>query len=115
MRVLSCHKKRHIHPIIVIALFIIAGGAPFPVLADPDVTLTPRVNSPGHEISPDFCGLSFEMSMLHPSNGKYFFSPEHAELISLFKSLGVRSLRVGGNSADSPEVALPTEDEIDRL
>jgi hypothetical protein len=69
----------------------------------------------GYSISPDFCGLSFETAMLHPVNGNYFFSAEHTDLISLFQSLGVKSLRIGGNSADNPAVRRPSEEELDHL
>jgi hypothetical protein len=85
------------------------------VIAGSDVTLTPDFKAPGKEISADFCGLSYETKMLLPNAGKYFFRGDHAELIGLFKSLGVKSLRVGGNSADAPTVDIPSEADLDQL
>ena len=83
--------------------------------AEPDVTIAPDWSSRGNQISPEFCGLSFETKMLLPDGGKYFFSPANAELIALFKSLGVKSLRIGGNSADAPTVPIPTEPDLDQV
>ena len=83
--------------------------------AAPAVTITPEIKSPGNTISPDFCGLSFETKMLLPNGGQYFFRADNTELISLFKSLGVKSLRIGGNSADAPTVDIPTEPDLDQL
>jgi hypothetical protein len=79
------------------------------------VTITPDVAATGHPISPDFCGLSFETKMLLPDDGKYFFRADNAELISLFKSLGVKSLRIGGNTADYAYVPIPSESDVDQL
>ena len=53
--------------------------------------------------------------MLLPNGGTYFFRADNTELISLFKSLGVSSLRIGGNSADAPTVDIPTEPDLDQL
>ena len=97
---------------VFIALVLLLASTGF---SDSLVTITPDLHSPGNAISPEFCGLSFETGMLHANGGKYFFSPDHAELISLFKSLGVKNLRIGGNSADAPTVKIPSEPELDHL
>jgi hypothetical protein len=51
----------------------------------------------------DFCGLSFERGPLNPGNAGvagYLFSPGNDSLLTLFRNLGLRSLRVGGGSVD---------------
>lgn len=82
----------------------------------PAVTVTADPDSPGNRISSDFCGLSFETKMLLPDDDKqHFFRGDNSELISLFKSLGVKSLRIGGNSADAANVNVPSDQDLDQL
>ncbi len=77
---------------------------------------TLRLGRPKFRISPDFSGLSFEMKTLLPGrNGKHFFRPSNVDLIQLFKTLGIRCLRVGGNTADLASVAIPDDADIDSL
>ncbi len=92
--------------------FALFAGA---VRAEP-IVVTVDPNNAGAEISPDFLGLSYEMSTLLPgADGKYFFRPDNRELIRLFRTLGVKSLRLGGNTADRPSVKVPGKAEIDSL
>jgi hypothetical protein len=64
----------------------------------------------GQALAPDFIGLSFEMNyVLADTNGHHFFSPQNQRLIATFKTLGVKSLRVGGNTADRPTLPTPNE------
>jgi hypothetical protein len=77
------------------------------------VTLDPK---PGPSIPDDFAGFSFEMEKLLPdSKGGYYFSPTNKPLITLFQTLGIKSLRVGGNTADRPTVNVPSETDVDSL
>jgi hypothetical protein len=70
----------------------------------------------GPAIPDDFAGLSFEMEKVLPdANGGYYFSPTNKPLITLFQTLGIRSLRVGGNTADRPSVKVPSEPDVDSL
>ena len=51
----------------------------------------------------DFAGLSFEVGPLRPGNHGvpgYLFSPGNDSLVTLFRNLGLGSLRVGGGSVD---------------
>ncbi len=67
-------------------------------------------------IAPDFVGLSFEMQyVLAGTNGSRFFSPTNKALVAIFKTLGVRSLRVGGNTADRPTLPTPGKVDVDNL
>ncbi len=67
----------------------------------------------GTKISPLFMGLSYEMSALLPRNGKYYFDAKDQALINTFRTLGIKSLRVGANAVDSPEIPVPQEKDID--
>ena len=70
----------------------------------------------GDAVSPDFIGLSLEMERLLPAkDGKRYFSDANKPLVATFRALGVKSLRVGGNTADKPGTPLPSEADIDNL
>lgn len=72
--------------------------------------------SPGFEIPSNFTGLSFEAHLLFPDqNGKHYFRADNQPLIDLFHTLGIKSLRIGGNSSDRDARRLPSEADIDNL
>lgn len=57
----------------------------------------------GPLVSRDFAGLGFERGPLNPGNAGvagYLFSPANDSLVTLFRNLGLRSLRIGGGSVD---------------
>jgi hypothetical protein len=63
-----------------------------------------------------FLGLSYESSMLLPQpNGHYYFDAGDQALVNTFKTLGIKSLRVGANAVDDPRIAVPQEKDIDAL
>src|SRR5579864_5445735 len=67
-------------------------------------------------VAPDFVGLSFEMQQVLPdTNGNHFFSPKNKPLLAMFKTLGIKNLRVGGNTADRPTLPTPSKTDIDSL
>ena len=79
-----------------------------------DVTLDPK--SPGAPISSNFIGLSYEMSLVGPAtNGGHFFNPANKPLVKMFQTLGIQSLRVGGNTAERATVKIPDKADIDSL
>ncbi len=86
-------------------------------MAQSPVTVTVAASKvPGFEAPADFTGLSFEtQSILPGANGKYLFSPANQPLITLFQTLGIKILRVGGNTADRPGVPIPGPSDIDSL
>ena len=85
-------------------------------LAASSVDITLDSKSPGATISSNFIGLSYEMSLVCPAqNGEYFFNPANEPLIKLFQTLGIQSLRVGGNTADRVTVKIPDKADIDSL
>jgi len=80
------------------------------------VTVTLDSEKPGSLIPADFTGLSYEITQMLPdSKGGYYFSPTNRELIGLFRSLGIKSLRVGGNTADRDTVPIPAKADADSL
>jgi hypothetical protein len=80
------------------------------------VTVTLGNKASGKLISTDFAGLSFEtLVAMADADGQHFFSRTNEPLIGLFKSLGIRNLRIGGNTADLPKIAIPTHEDIDNL
>jgi hypothetical protein len=76
-----------------------AGGGP----ATHPVTITIDAEHPGPVVPDDFAGLSFERGPLSPGNAGvagYLFSPGNNSLVTLFRNLGLRNLRIGGGSVD---------------
>lgn len=70
----------------------------------------------GQVIPADALGLSYETSILRPNaDGIRYFRPENRELLKMFQTIGVKSLRIGGNSVDDPKVPLPDHDDVRSL
>jgi hypothetical protein len=85
--------------------------------AQSPVALQVDITHPGRVIPSDFCGLSYEIIMVLPREAtrEHCFSPNNGPLISTFKTLGVKNLRVGGNTAERVTVAIPGTSDIDSL
>ena len=97
---------------LICAGWLLAGTA----LGQSPVIMTVDTQLPGAAIPDDFAGLSFEMQYVLPgTNGRYFFSPKNRPLIATFKTLGIKNLRVGGNTADRPGVSVPVPADADSL
>lgn len=77
------------------------------------VSLSPSADAP--ELAPQFLGLSYEMRALLPENGKYYFDAGDENLVRVYQTLGIKSLRVGANAVDDARVAVPDKKEIDQL
>ncbi|HEY4417855.1 MAG TPA: hypothetical protein VGO57_19340, partial [Verrucomicrobiae bacterium] len=74
------------------------------------------IADPGAKIPMDFVGLSYEMQrVLADTNGWHYFSADNNPLIATFKTLGIKNLRVGGNTADRPTLPTPTGSDVDHL
>ena len=74
------------------------------------------LNAPGETVAPDFGGLSFETLLLLPGkDGQRYFRPENQPLIQLFHTLGIKSLRIGGNTSDRDARQLPGPADWDSL
>src|SRR5215469_5550149 len=74
-------------------------------------------NAPTTQIPQGFLGLSFETLTLlpHTDGTPAYFTPSNRPLIQLFHTLGIHSLRIGGNTADTPSIPIPTESQIEPL
>ncbi|MDR3457622.1 MAG: hypothetical protein P4N60_09265 [Verrucomicrobiae bacterium] len=84
--------------------------------AESPVTVSVDAKNPGAVIAPDFSGLSFEVAILQPNeNGVRYFRPDNRPLIQLFHTLGIKSLRIGGNTSDRDVRKLPAEADLDSL
>lgn len=90
--------------------------AAFPAAAQfQPVSVTMTDEGAGATLDPSYLGLSYEMSMLLPHSGRYYFSANDQALVNTFKTLGIKSLRVGANAVDDPHVPIPDEKDIDAL
>ena len=70
----------------------------------------------GTTIPADYSGLSYETRMMLPDdNGRYYFSIDNHKIVRMFKRLGVKSLRLGGNSVDVNATPYPSNKDIDAL
>lgn len=86
------------------------------IFAVSSVDMTVDSNAPGATNSADFIGLSYEMSLVgSTANGERFFSAANKPLVNIFRTLGIRSLRVGGNTAERATVKIPDKADIDSL
>jgi hypothetical protein len=67
------------------------------------VTIRIDAEHAGPVVPRDFAGLGFERGPLNPGNAGvagYLFSPASDSLVTLFRNLGLRNLRIGGGSVD---------------
>jgi len=98
--------------LVLFASFLAAATAP----AQMPVTVTFNPRQPGAAIPTNFLGLSFEMQrVLAETNGYHYFSPDNQALIATFHTLGIKHLRVGGNTADRPTLPVPSVADVDQL
>jgi hypothetical protein len=96
--------------------FLLFKIATLPLEAESTVKVELQPQQTGAAINADFVGLSFEIrDMLAGTNGNHFFSPSNKKLIAMFKQLGIKSLRVGGNTADRPTLPMPSTNDVDSL
>src|SRR5260370_37221729 len=83
---------------LIFAVLCISGTA----AAKSAATVTVDQSSPVQTVSSNFQGLSYETLLIFPdSSGNFLFSGTNPPLIAMFKTLGIKSLRIGGNSADN--------------
>jgi hypothetical protein len=104
-------------PAILFAVPAISWGVPATSSgAEESLTITPDWAAPQTSIPDQFSGMSFETQLLLPNpDGIRYFRPDNQPLITLFKTLGIKHLRIGGNTADNPAVPIPTNPDIDSL
>ena len=84
------------------------GGSRRPRPGAHAVTIRIDAGRPGPVVPRDFAGLGFERGPLNPGNAGvagYLFSPANDSLVTLFRNLGLRNLRIGGGSVDNMSLA----------
>ncbi len=101
--------------------FLLAAGV---VRAQAPVTVTVRTASREFAIPSDFVGLGFETRSVLPNvygvHG-YFFTPTNTELITLFRNIEIKEIRVGGGTVDGSGKSercftpIPKYKDIDQL
>ena len=97
--------------LLTIALFL-----PAATRAAESINITPNWSASQTPLPQDFAGLSFETQLALPNaDGIHYFRPDNQPLINLFKTLGIKHLRIGGNTADNPAVKVPSTADIDSL
>jgi len=92
--------------------------------AQAPVTVTVNTAEPEFAIPRDFVGLGFETKSVLPNTygvHGYFFTPKNTELVTLFRNIGIKEIRVGGGTADGSgktehcSTPIPGYKDIDRL
>lgn len=80
------------------------------------VTVSVKTQQAGATISPLMLGLSFETGIMLPdTNSVRYFRPSNKPLVNLFRTLGIKSLRIGGNSVDATNFAIPSDADVRSL
>jgi hypothetical protein len=103
-------RNKQYMKLIAMAL-VITGTFLNAVYSQGAVTVSVNTSSPGWLIPEEFIGFSFETRRVnYNSEGVtgYFFDSTNTQAVTLFRQLGVKSLRVGGGSVDSAETPIPT-------
>lgn len=86
------------------------------LLAVEPIVVTIQADTPGVAIPADALGLSYETSILRPkAAGLRYFRPDNHELLRVFQTLGVKTLRIGGNSVDDAKIPLPDQEDVRSL
>jgi hypothetical protein len=114
MTAASATRRSTITPIFALLLLLLP--AVLRAEQQATITVTPDWSAPQTPIPDQFSGLSFETQLLLPNHdGIRYFRPDNQPLIQLFKTLGIKHLRIGGNTADNPAIDIPGNDDIDSL
>jgi Malectin domain len=93
---------------VSLALLVLSIGEVAQAQSPVTVTLSP--SSPGAAIPDDYIGLSYETASI---NGGNYFRPTNQPLLQVFNTLGIKSLRFGGNTSDSG--TLPSNANLDNM
>src|SRR4029077_9073625 len=104
--------------LMALALVVMAGTFANATSSQGAVTVSVNTAAPGCLIPDEFIGFSFETRRVNYNSegvAGYFFDATNTQAVALFRQLGVKSLRVGGGSVESPETPIPTAKDIDAL
>ena len=120
------------HAILVSVLLTACALAQAPIQAEQapnqaaqaPIRLTVDATAREFAIPDDFVGLGFETKSVVPDMygvRGYLFSPENTQLITLFRNIGIKQIRVGGGTDDGSGrgehcvTPIPTFEDIDNL
>jgi len=102
--------------LLILSVAVMAGMVHPAPGGETPVAIRLDTGHPGAAIPPGFAGLSFEVSLVLPGpTGVHYFRPDNLPLITLFHTLGIEHLRIGGNSSDRDAKRLPDEADLDSL
>ena len=91
-------RAKIVNGVLALSLLLALGTA----RGQSPVSVTVDQTSTGPMVSSSFQGLSYETLLIFPdSSGNFLFSGTNTPLINMFRTLGIKSLRIGGNSADN--------------
>ena len=111
-------------------LFLLTGLLAAPQMVNASEVVSVNIkDTPGKELAPHFLGLSYEIASVNPEGDQYtyktqtpppavdtyYFDAKNTALVQLYKTLGVKSLRVGANAVDHGKFKVPQEKDIDAL
>lgn len=81
-----------------------------------EAALTVSDAAQGVPIPTNFTGFSCEtLNILADTNGVRYFRPDNKPMLDLFRTIGIKSLRIGGNTGDRDFRAAPSPADIDSL
>lgn len=84
--------------------------------ADAPLAVTIDSAHPGTAIAPNYSGFSYEVAGILPNpDGTRYFRPDNVPLVTIFRTLGIKSLRIGGNTSDRNVKDLPAPADLDSL
>jgi hypothetical protein len=115
MNHIPSEKSKTVQSFLIALALLMQGVVALAATPAQPVTVSIAPNNQSAPLPERFLGLSYEMSMLLPKDGQYYFDPNDRALINSFKTLGIKSLRVGANAVDDPRIPVPQEKDIDQL
>jgi hypothetical protein len=101
--------------LLVLALSLLNPNSGWAQSTPATATVTVTDAGTGGKLSSSFLGLSYEMALVLSRNGKYYFDANDKALVNIFRTLGIKSLRVGAAEVDNPKIPVPQEKDIDSL
>jgi len=112
LTILKMSKIGQFFGLTLVATFLLCNNA----LAQYTVAIKPDLKKQGISIPADFSGIAYEISEVTPgNNNKYYFSPQNKPLLHMVKTLGIKNIRIGGNTADLQTFKFPDQTDIDSL
>ena len=98
------------------SLFVLLLLSQCSAFAQSAVTVIVDPKSPGAAIPGDYCGLSFGTIVLKKGTHGYLFDTTNTQMLTLFRQLGIKHLRIGGTAVDTNKSGFePGKQDVDAL